>query len=243
MRNIWIVFKREFTAYFTTPLAYVLIVVFTLLSLALTFYFGGFIEAGDASLKSFFSFHPWIYMIFGPAIGMRLWAEENRTGTTELLLTMPLSPWQAIVGKFLAAAATLAATLLCTVGIVITVYRLGEPDGATIFSGYIGSYLIGLAAISLTCAFSAMTRNPITCLLLSVTVCLVLVLLGFGPIIDFLRGAKLNFLADVCNSMSFMWHQAELAAGNMTVQSLVYLLSFSGFFLFLTSVFIRSRRG
>jgi ABC-2 type transport system permease protein len=242
MRNVWIVFKRELAAYFTTPLAYVLIVIFTLLSLGLTFYFGGFIETGDASLKSFFSFHPWIYMIFGPAIGMRLWAEENRTGTTELLLTMPMSPWQAIMGKFLAAAATLAATLIFTLSIVITVYRLGEPDGATIFSGYVGSYLVGLASISLTCAFSAMTRNPITCLLLSVTVCLILVLLGFGPIIDFLRGARLNVLADVCNSMSFMWHQAELARGNMTIQSLVYLLSFTGFFLFLTSVFIRSRR-
>ena len=242
MHNIWIIFKREVIAYFTTPLAYVLIFIFTLLSLGLTFYFGFFIEAGDASLTRFFSFHPWIYMIFGPAIGMRLWAEENRTGTTELLLTMPISPWQAILGKFLAAAATLAVTLVFTFGIVFTVYSLGEPDGRTIFSGYIGSYLVGLAAIALTCAFSAVTRNPITCLLISVTLCLVLTLAGYGPIIDFLRGAKLNLLADICNSVSFMWHQTELARGNMRIQSLVYLLSFSVFCLFLTSVFIRSRR-
>src|SRR6187431_91116 len=127
MRNVWIVFKRELIAYFTTPLAYVLIMIFTLLSLGLTFYFGFFIEAGDASLSRFFSFHPWIYMIFGPAIGMRLWSEENRTGTTELLLTMPISPWQAILGKFLAAASTLAVTLLFTLGIVFTVYDLGDP--------------------------------------------------------------------------------------------------------------------
>src|SRR6187549_1942511 len=108
MRNAWIVLKRELVAYFTTPLAYVLIFVFTSLSLALTFYFGSIIEAGDASLSRFFNFHPWIYIIFGPAIGMRLWAEENRTGTAELLLTMPISPWQAILGKYLAAATTLA---------------------------------------------------------------------------------------------------------------------------------------
>ena len=242
MRNVWIIFKRELIAYFTTPLAYVLIFTFTLLSLGLTFYFGGLIEAGDASLVGFFRWHPWIYMIFGPAIGMRLWAEENRTGTTELLLTMPISPWQAIVGKFLAAAATLAATLIFTIGIVFTVYSLGEPDGRTIFSGYIGSFLIGLASISLTCAFSAMTRNPITCLLISVICCVLFTLIGYGPIIDFLRGARLNFLADVCNSVSFMSHQMELARGNMRIQSLIYLLSFTGFSLFLTSVFIRSRR-
>jgi ABC-2 type transport system permease protein len=242
MRNVWIVLKRELISYFTTPLAYVLIFTFTLLSLGLTFYFGFFIEAGDASLSRFFSFHPWIYMIFGPAVGMRLWAEENRTGTTELLLTMPISPWQAILGKFFAAAVTLAATLIFTIGIVFTVYSLGEPDGQTIFSGYIGSFLVGLSSIALTCAFSAMTRNPITCLLISVICCVLFTLIGYGPIIDFMRGAGLNFLADVCNSVSFMWHQTELARGNMRIQSLVYLISFIGFCLFLTSVFIRSRR-
>jgi len=242
MRNVWIVFKRELIAYFTTPLAYVLIFIFTLLSLGLTFYFGGFIEQEDASLTHFFSFHSWIYIIFGPAIGMRLWSEENRTGTTELLLTMPISPWQAIAGKFFAAATTLAVALLFTTGIVITVYSFGQPDGATIWSGYIGSYLVGLASIALTCAFSAVTRNPITCLLISVTICLILTLIGFAPIIDFLRGAHMNTLADICNSMSFTWHLTELARGNMRVQSLVYLITLTAFCLFLTSVFIRSKR-
>jgi len=242
MRNVWIVFKRELVAYFTTPLAYVLIVAFTFLSLSLAFYFGGIIEAGDASLGRFFNFHPWIYMIFGPAIGMRLWAEENRTGTTELLLTMPISPWEAIVGKFAAAAVTLCAALTFTMGIVITIYHLGSPDGATIWSGYIGSFLVGLASIALTCAFSALTRNPITCLIVSVILCLVFTLIGYGPIIDFMRGANLNFLADICTSMSFMWHLTEMARGNMLIQYLVYLITFTAFCLFLTSVFIRSRR-
>jgi ABC-2 type transport system permease protein len=220
----------------------VLIGLFALFSLGLTFYFGGFIEQEDASLTHFFSFQSWIFIIFGPAIGMRLWSEENRTGTTELLLTMPISPWQAICGKFFAAAVTLAVALLFTIGIVFTVYSLGKPDGATIWSGYIGSYLVGLASIAVTCAFSAVTRNPITCLLLSVAVCMLLTLIGFAPIIDFLRSAHLNTLADVCNSMSFTWHLTELGRGNMRVQSLVYLISLAGFCLFLTSVFIRSKR-
>lgn len=242
MRNVWIILKREIIAYFTTPLAYVLIFFFTLASLGLSFYFNNLIEAGDASLTRFFMWHPWIYVIFGPAIGMRLWAEENRTGTTELLLTMPISPWQAILGKFLAAAATLASTLIFTISIVFTINSLGDPDGATIWSGYVGSYLVGLATIALTGAFSAVTRSPITCLLLSVIVSFFFMLVGYGPIIDFMRGAHLNFLADICTSVSFSWHLTEMGRGNMLIQSLIYLLSFTGFSLFLTSVFIRSRR-
>lgn len=242
MRNVWIVFKRELTSYFTTPLAYVLIIIFCLLSLGLCLFFGGFIERGDASLTSFFYFHPWIYMIFGPAIGMRLWSEEHRMGTTELLLTMPISPWEAITGKFLAAFAVLAVTLLSTIGMVMTVYRLGEPDGGVIFSGYLGSFLVGAASIAITCAISAMTRNQITCLLIAVTICLVLTLIGFGPITDFLRGARLGFLADACNSISLLWHATELSRGLMRIQSIVYFLSLIGFCLFLTSVIIRSKR-
>ena len=135
MRHISIIFKRELKAYFNNPLAYVLIIIYSLLSMGLTFVIGKFLELNDASLTSFFWFHPWIYMIFGPAIGMRLWSEEHRQGTTELLLTMPISAWEAIVGKFLAACVVLAAALLSTLTIVYTVYHLGKPDGAMIFIG------------------------------------------------------------------------------------------------------------
>ena len=242
MRNVWIVLKRELVSYFTTPLAYVLIIIFCILSLGLCLFFGGFIERGDASLTSFFYFHPWIYMIFGPAIGMRLWSEEHRMGTTELLLTMPVSPWQAILGKFLAAFTVLAVTLLSTIGMVFTVLNLGEPDTGVILSGYLGSFFVGAATIAITCAISAMTRNQITCLLISVTICLILTLVGFGPITDFLRGAKLGLLADACNGVSLLWHSSELARGLMRFQSLVYFASVIGFCLFLTSVIIRSKR-
>ncbi len=241
MRNIGIIFKRELSAYFNNPLAYVLIIIFNVLSMGLTFRIGRFLELNDASLTSFFLFHPWIYMIFGPAIGMRLWSEEHRMGTTELLLTMPITAWQAIMGKFLAACVVLAAALVSTLTIVITVYQLGTPDGAMIFSGYLGSFLVGAATIAITCAVSAMVRNQISCLLISVVICLALVLAGFPSVTDFLR-QTLPWLADAGNAVSFWWHQSEMARGLVRMQSLVYLLSLIAFSLYLTSVIIRSKR-
>ncbi len=241
MRHIGIIFKRELLAYFNNPLAYVLIIIFSVLSMGLTFVIGKFLELNDASLTSFFWFHPWIYMIFGPAIGMRLWSEEHRMGTTELLLTMPISAWEAIVGKFLAACVVLAAALLSTVTIVYTVYDLGKPDGAMIFSGYLGSFLIGASTIAITCAISAMTRSQISCLLISVFICFVLVLAGFPSVTDFLR-PSMPWLADTGNAISFWWHQSEMARGLVRIQSLVYLTSLIGFCLYLTSVIIRTKR-
>ncbi len=241
MRHIGIIFKRELSAYFNNPLAYVLIIIFSVLSMGLTFVIGKFLELNDASLTSFFWFHPWIYMIFGPAIGMRLWSEEHRMGTTELLLTMPISAWEAIVGKFLAACVVLAAALLSTVTIVYTVYDLGKPDGAMIFSGYLGSFLIGASTIAITCAISAMTRSQISCLLISVFICFVLVLAGFPSVTDFLR-PTMPRLADMGNAISFWWHQSEMARGLVRIQSLAYLTSLIGFCLYLTSVIIRTKR-
>ncbi len=242
MNHLWTVFKREFLAYFTTPMAYVLMFIYVLLSLGLTMYFGGFIERGDASLNGFFSFHPWIYMIFGPAIGMRLWSEEHRQGTTELLLTMPISPWQAILGKYLAAVSVLAITLLATIGIVFQLYSLGDPDGLTIWSGYLGSFFVGATSIAITMAVSAFTRNQITCLLVSTTVCFVLVLLGMGPIVE----AANNFFGEGVSTFlsraSLLTHQMEAARGSIHVQALVYFISVIGFCLFLTSAIIRSKR-
>lgn len=241
MKNIRSVFKRELSGYFNNPLAYVLIIIFSMLSMALTFVLGRFLEQNDASLRFFFLFHPWIYMIVGPAIGMRLWSEEHRMGTTELLLTMPMPAWHAIAGKFLAACVVLAGALLCTVPIVVTVYFLGEPDGQMMFSGYVGSFLVGAATIAITCAISAVTRNQISCLLISVAICLFLVLSGYPDVTDFLR-RKLSFLADIGNGISLWWHQNKLAAGDMSLQSLVYLGSVIGFSLYLTSVIIRAKR-
>ena len=241
MRHIGIIFKRELSGYFNNPLAYVLIIIFSVLSMGLTFVIGKFLELNDASLSSFFWFHPWIYMIFGPAIGMRLWAEENRMGTTELLLTMPISAWHAIVGKFLAACVVLIAALLSTLPIVFTVYHLGKPDGAMIFSGYLGSFLVGASSIAITCAISALTRSQISCLLISVVICFILVLAGFPSVTDFVR-PTMPWLADIGNAISFWWHQSEMARGLVRMQSLVFLTTLIAFCLYLTSVIIRSKR-
>jgi ABC-2 type transport system permease protein len=241
MRHISIIFKRELAAYFNNPLAYVLIIIFSVLSMGLTFVIGKFLDLNDASLTNFFLFHPWIYMIFGPAIGMRLWSEEHRMGTTELLLTMPISPWQAIVGKFLAACVVLAAALLSTIPIVVTVYILGSPDGQMIFSGYLGSFLVGAATIAITCAISALTRSQISCLLISVCICFLLVLAGFPSVADFLR-PTMPWLANLGNGISLWWHQSEMARGLVRLQSLAYLTTLIAFCLYLTSVIIRSKR-
>ncbi|MES2706575.1 MAG: ABC transporter permease subunit [Verrucomicrobiota bacterium] len=241
MRNIRIIFKRELKSYFNNPLAYILIIMFSLFSTGLTFVIGDYLKQNDASLTNFFFFHPWIYMIFGPAIGMRLWSEEHRMGTTELLLTMPVSAWQAIVGKFLAACVVLAAALIGTLPIVFTVYTLGSPDGAMIISGYLGSFLVGAATIAITCAISAVTRNQISCLLVAVGICLLLVLAGFPRVTEFLQP---NFpaLAKIGNSISFWWHQTEMGRGLVRFQSLAYLLSLTGYSLYLTGIIIRTKR-
>ena len=142
MRNIRVIAKRELAAYFSSPVAYVFLVIFLLLTGFFTFTAGQFFERGEASLGAFFAWHPWLYLVLVPAVGMRLWAEERRGGTLELLVTMPLTPWQAIVGKFLASWIFLALSLALTFPVVITVNVLGTPDNGMVFAGYLGSLFL-----------------------------------------------------------------------------------------------------
>src|ERR1043165_433314 len=163
IRHAWTTAKRELSGYFTSPVAYVVIVIFLVMTGFFTFTFrlGNFFEAGQASLTSFFTWHPWLYLFLGPAVGMRLWAEERRVGTMELLLTMPVTAWQAIVGKFLASWLFLAMALALTFPIWITVNYLGSPDNGVIFCGYIGSFLLAGAYLAIASLTSAMTRNQV----------------------------------------------------------------------------------
>src|SRR4051812_19776402 len=156
--NIKTIAKRELGAYFSSPLAYVFIVIFLLLCGFFTFMVAGFFERGQANLLDFFAWHPWLYLFLVPAVGMRMWSEERRLGTIELLLTMPITPWQAIVGKFLASWMVLALALLLTFPIVITVNYLGNPDNGVIFASYIGSLLLAGAYLSIAAMTSAVTR-------------------------------------------------------------------------------------
>src|SRR5438105_12305511 len=186
--NIKTITKRELGAYCSSPLAYVFIVIFLLLCGFFTFFVGGFFERDQAALTaSFLMWHPWFYLFLVPAVGMRLWAEERRVGTLELLLTMPITAWQAIVGKFLASWLFLALALALTFPVVITVNYLGKPDNGVIFCGYIGSWLMAGAYLAISCITSAMTRTQVVSFIISVVICLFLILAGFPPVINLLE--------------------------------------------------------
>src|SRR5690348_5018044 len=167
MRQVFAIFRREFTAYFATPVAYVFIVIFLLAMGSFTFYVGHFYDNGVANLGVFFGYHPWLYLFLVPAVGMRLWAEELRLGTLELLFTMPVAPWQAILGKFLASWLFLLIALALTFPLVVTVAYLGRPDLGPVLTGYLGSFLIAGAFLAITSFTSALTRNQVVSFILS----------------------------------------------------------------------------
>src|SRR4030095_6145091 len=193
--NIRTIAKRELGAYFSSPLAYVFIVIFLLLCGFFTFMVGGFFERGEASLvRPFFDWHPWFYLFLVPAVGMRLWAEERRVGTLELLLTMPVTTWQAIVGKFLASWLFLALALALTFPVVVTVNYLGQPDNGVILCGYVGSWLMAGAYLAISCMTSAMTRTQVVSFILSVVICLFLILAGWPPVTQLLESLDLPTL-------------------------------------------------
>ena len=242
MKIIWTLVKRELGAYFASPVAYVFLVLFLLLAGFFTFTAGAFFERGEASLASFFAWHPRLYLVLVPAVGMRVWAEERRSGTIELLLTLPVAPWQAIVGKFLASWIFLAVALLLTFPAVITVNILGDPDNGMIAAGYVGSLLLAGTYLAITCMTSAMTRNQVVAFILSVVICLFLILAGFNPVTDLLvRWASPAVVATVA-AFSVVTHFDAFQRGVIDSRDLVFFLSVIGFALFATGVVIRGHR-
>jgi ABC-2 type transport system permease protein len=233
--------KRELASYFTSPVAYVFLVIFLLLTGFLTFTAGAFFERGEASLAAFFAWHPWVYLVLVPAVGMRLWAEERRAGTLELLLTMPVSAWQAIVGKFLASWMFLAIALAFTFPVVLTVNVLGDPDNGRIFAGYLGSLLLAGAYLAITCLTSAMTRNQVVAFILSVVACLFLILAGFSPVTDLLARWGSPALVDTVAAFSVVTHFDIFQKGVIDSRDLLFFFSVIGFSLFATSVVLRNR--
>ena len=243
LANIKTITKRELAAYFTSPLAYIFIVIFLLLCGFFTFMIGGFFERGEASLgRPFFDWHPWFYLFLVPAVGMRLWAEERRVGTIELLLTMPITAWQAIVGKFLASWLFLGLALVLTFPVVITVNYLGSPDNGVIFSGYVGSWLMAGAYLAISCITSAMTRNQVVSFIVSVVICLFFILAGFPPVIRLLEGWAGSWLVDTIASFSVITHFDGFQKGVLDSRDILFFLSLIGFSLFTTSVVLRGHR-
>src|SRR3954453_20857659 len=240
--NIKTITKREIGGYFSSPVAYVFIVIFLLLCGFLTFMLGGFFERREASLMSFFIWHPWLYLFLVPAAAMRLWSEERRQGTMELLLTMPVTAWQAIVGKFLASWLFLALALVLTFPVVLTVNYLGRPDNGVIFAGYIGSWLMAGAYLAVSCITSAMTRTQVVSFIISVVICLFLILAGFAPVVNFLEHSARPWLVDLVTSFSVITHFEGFQKGLLDSRDLIFFLSVIGFSLFSTSVILRGHR-
>lgn len=239
--NIKTIAKRELGGYFSSPVAYVFIVIFLLLSGFFTFMVGGFFERGDASLISFFMWHPWFYLFLVPAVGMRLWAEERRVGTLELLFTMPVTPWQAIVGKFLASWLFLALALVLTFPLVISVNHLGSPDNGVIFAGYVGSLMMAGTYLAISCMTSALTRNQVVSFIIAVVLCLFLILAGFPPVTNLLAQWSAT-LVEIIASFSFITHYEGFQKGVLDSRDVIFFLSVIGFSLFTTGVILRGHR-
>jgi len=241
MRSAWAITKRELAGYFTSPVAYVFLVIFLLLTGFFTFTAGQFFERGEASLGAFFAWHPWLYLVLVPAVGMRLWAEERRSGTLELLFTLPITPWQAIAGKFLASWIFIALALALTFPVVITVNVLGSPDNGAIAAGYAGSLLLAGAYLAVTCATSALTRNQVVAFILSVVACLFLILAGFNPVTDLMARWASPALVDAVAAFSVVTHFDGFQKGVIDARDLYFFLAVIGFSLFATGVILRNR--
>lgn len=231
MRELVAVFKREFAAYFATPLAYVFIVIFLFAMGAFTFYIGHFFDNDTADLQVFFGFHPWLYLFLVPAISMRLWAEERRSGTMELLLTLPVPLWATVAGKYLAAWAFTGVALLLTFPIWITVNYLGHPDNGVILASYIGSFLMAGAYLAIGACISASTKNQVIAFVVSVVVCFLFTISGAPLVLDFFRAWAPLALVNAIASFSFLTHFTAISAGVIDLRDLIFFLSLIALFL------------
>jgi len=231
VRELVAVFKREFAAYFATPLAYVFIVIFLFAMGAFTFYIGHFFDNDTADLQVFFGFHPWLYLFLVPAISMRLWAEERRSGTMELLLTLPVPLWATVAGKYLAAWAFTGVALLLTFPIWITVNYLGHPDNGVILASYIGSFLMAGAYLAIGACISASTKNQVIAFVVSVVVCFLFTISGAPLVLDFFRAWAPLALVNAISSFSFLTHFTAISAGVIDLRDLIFFLSLIALFL------------
>jgi ABC-2 type transport system permease protein len=221
-KSIFNVTRREMSGYFSTPVAWVFIVIFLVMSGVFTFYIGSFYERGIADLEPFFQFHPWLYLFLVPAIGMRLWAEERRSGTIELLLTLPITAWQAVAGKFLAAWLFVGLALLLTFPVWLTVNYLGQPDNGVILAAYIGSWLMAGGFLAIASCMSAITRNQVVAFILSVVGCFGFLLSGLPMVMNLFTGWAPQALIDAIANFSFLAHFASISKGVIDLRDLIY---------------------
>ena len=242
MNMAMLIARRELAAYFATPLAYVFVLIFLVLSGVFTFYIGGFYERGQADLAPFFSFHPWLYLFLVPAISMRLWSEERKSGTIELLLTLPLTRMQAVLGKFLAAWLFTGLALVLSFPLWITVNFLGAPDNGVIVASYLGSWLMAGSFLAIGSCMSALNRNQVIAFITTAVVCFLFILSGFPLVLDALSGWAPQLLIDAIASMSFLTHFTAVSKGVIGLRDLLFFVSLTVVWLAATAVVIELKQ-
>jgi ABC-2 type transport system permease protein len=233
-------FRREFLSYFVTPVAYVFIVIFLALLGAMTFFLGGFFSRGQADLAPFFAFHTWLYLLLVPAVSMRLWSDERKTGTIEMLLTLPVSPTQAVLAKFFAAWAFAAIALALTFPIWLSVNYLGNPDNGVIVAGYVGSLVMAGAFLAIGACFSTVSKNQVIAFVLAVIVSLAFTVAGTPLVLEFVSGWAPRAVIDVVAGLSFLANFDAISKGVLDLVNLIYFLSVMALFLFLNVVFVNT---
>ncbi|NQD36987.1 ABC transporter permease subunit [Permianibacter sp. IMCC34836] len=235
-------FRRELGSYFATPLALVFVVIFLVMSGVFAFEFGKFYDRNQADLLAFFSFHPWLYLFLVPAVAMRTWAEERRSGTLELLMTLPITLWQAVLAKFLAAWALLALALALTFPMWLSVNYLGDPDNGVIAAAYVGSLLMAGAFLAIGTCLSAATRSQVVAFILTVVLCFVFVLAGFPLVLNWVAGWLPKLLVDAIANLSFLTHFDSISKGVLDFRDVFFFLSFMVAWLIATAIVLDMKK-
>lgn len=242
MRALFVLTKREFTSYFTTPVAWIFLMIFVALSGMLTFFAGDFFGRGQADLQSFFLFHPWLYVFLIPAVSMRMWAEERRNGTIEMLMTLPVSTWDLVLGKFLAAWAFVGIALLLTVPMWVTVNYLGSPDNGVILMSYLASFLIAGTFLSVGSCLSACTKSQIIAFVLTMMACILLTFLGSDALANGFSSVATEKVLKLIQSFGFLVHFLSITRGVLDIRDILFFVSFSGVFLFATVIVLDHKK-
>jgi len=237
------ILKRELRAYFATPVAYVFIVIFLILTGIFTFHLGGLYERNQADLEPFFRFHPWLYMLLIPAISMRLWSEERKAGTLELLMTLPVSLVEAVIGKYLAAWCFTAIALALTFPVWLTINYLGDPDNTVIAAGYLGSLLLAGGCLAIGSCISALTKNQVVAFVISFVICFAFNLSGFPIVLDMFSTWAPQAIVDVISSFSFLSHFESILKGVIDIRDIIFFASLIAFFLYANVLAIEAKKG
>ncbi len=242
MSTLFSIYKREFTSYFVTPVAYVFIVIFLFMTGIFTFYLGAFYESNQADLEPFFRFHPWLYLFLIPAISMRLWSDERKSGTIELLMTLPVSITDAVVGKYLAAWSFTAVALFLTFPMWITVNYLGNPDNTVILASYIGSLIMAGGFLAIGSCISAFTKSQVIAFVISVVISFMFILSGFPMVLDLFQGWAPQAIIDAIASFSFLTHFTSIKKGVIDIRDIIYFGALITFWLYVNVVIIEAKK-